>query len=513
MFLWLLAPVVLIAAPRGGWCGDGAAARSSLEQRVRSLIARYGFPYANVAVAVVCDKGEVVVSLNADEPFKPASNQKLLITAAALRWLGADHVYETTILATGPVREGTIAGDVIIRGGGDPNISGRFSGGRPAALLETWAERLRAAGIRRIEGDLVGDDTLFDDVRFLPGWNRAQEGRWYAAQVSALSLNDNCIDLTIEPGAAAGALARVSALPSCPFVELSGVPRTVAGGETRILVHRESGTNRISISGTIDRRLPHWKDSVTVDDPALFFTGAFASALEAAGITLAGRPRKAERSPAAAPPCSDGALPGEVPPREEIVLVRHTSTLKQDLPVIHKSSQNLHAEILLKTLGARISGEGSVAGGEEALRRFLRAKGLPEAGVVIADGSGLAHENRLSALLLARLLHGVKSEPYFEVYRDSLAIAGEDGTLRKHFEGASPLRGKLFGKTGSIAGVSSLTGFIEREGAVWCFSILVNGFAPRARSHRELQERICESVYEAMAEAAVAVEEEGVEEE
>jgi D-alanyl-D-alanine carboxypeptidase/D-alanyl-D-alanine-endopeptidase (penicillin-binding protein 4) len=220
---------------------------------------------------------------------------------------------------------------------------------------------------------------------------------------------------------------------------------------------------------------------VTVDEPALVFGSVLAEVLRKEGISLAGQVRKTRRS-----------APGED------LLLRHTSTLREDLPVILKRSQNLHAEILLKALGAKVAGEGSAAGGEEAVRRFLRAKKLADEGLVLRDGSGLSHQNRLSAGLLAKVLHSVKSEKYFPEYLRALPSAGEDGTLDERFKGLPQLKGKLFAKTGYISGVSCLSGYVVKGSSVWSFSILVNGLKGGAREAKRLQEEIGERIFQEM---------------
>lgn len=499
--------------------GRGGKLPSNIEQLIRS----HGFSRDGVAVVVVDDSGQTRVALRANKAFKPASNQKVLTTAAALHWLSPDYVFTTTVSATAPLLNGTIAGDVVVRGGGDPNISGRFYGDDPTALLKVWAERLYSAGLRKIEGDLIADDRLFDAVRFPPTWRRAQEASWYSAQISALSLNDNCLDVTVTPGRAPGSPARIQARPLAPVVRFQGKVATTRGGRTSIILNRKTGTNDISITGKIVRKRDVWKSHVTFDDPALVFVSAFARALSAVGVEVVGSPRRIVRpSLSAAEPTADiaprpAAGPGPVDPGAPgssasnmayalgrrgptEVLVRHVSKLVDDLPVIHKRSQNLHAELVLRVLGAEVGGEGSLAGGARAIRRFLAASGLPQSPLTIADGSGLSHDNRVSARLLARSLDSIRRADYFTLYRDSLPIAGVDGTLRKRFRHSDVrvLKEKVFAKTGFIRGVSALSGYVVRGERVWAFSVLINGFPPKARSPKRLQELICKRIYDAM---------------
>ena len=479
---------------------------ASLGARIAVEIARARFGEKNVAVAVVDENGELVVGINELESFKPASNQKLVTTAAALHFLGPDYTFETQVWACASLVRGAIAGDILVRGGGDPNISGRFHDDVADHLLRLWAARLYDAGLRRIDGDVIADDRFFDDERFVPGWNRSQEASWYSAQISALSLNDNCLDITVRPASAAGQPARVEIEPPCSLLQIEASPKTIKQGKTSILVHRKTGTNVIRIKGSIRKDRAFWKGHVTVDDPALFFAGAFVDALRKTGITVTGIARKAVRVDARASSVSGASDVAETRDQKSApecdrgqLLVQHASTLMEDLPVIQKRSQNLHAELLLKTLGARISGEGSRSGGERAIRRFLREKRIPTDGLVVGDGSGLSHDNRLTALLLAHLLHSTRGEPYFEQYRGALPVAGIDGTLKTRFRKPSVARGNVFAKTGFIRGVSALSGFVARGDRLWSFSILVNGFPPGVRSPKRLQERICEALYGALA--------------
>jgi D-alanyl-D-alanine carboxypeptidase/D-alanyl-D-alanine-endopeptidase (penicillin-binding protein 4) len=466
-----------------------------LEEEVHGLIARFvgegrDGGGAEVAVVVLGDKGEALVDIRGREPMKPASNMKVLTTAAALHWLGAGHEYETTLTARAPLVQGAIAGDVVVRGTGDPNLSGRFRGGDPAAIFRDWARKLREAGLRRIDGDLIADDTFFDDVRMPPSWDSRQEEAWYSAQVSALSLNDNCLDIRVSPGSRAGAAARVVLGPACSIVSLRQNVVTAASGSPRVIVHRKRGTNDISVTGNIGVKSAPWSGNVTVHDPALFFAATLEQVLEAEGIEVAGRARKLERATGAE---------RDRGPTQGRVLVRHVSTLAEDLPIINKRSQNLHAEILLKVIGARVEGEGSLSGGDKAIRRYLRERDLPASGLAVGDGSGLSHENKVSALLLAAVLdERRRSTKDFPLFLASLPVAGEDGTLDDRFKSLPALRGKIHAKTGYIRGVSCLSGYVLRDSRVWSFSVLVNGLRGGAQGAKRLQERVGERVYDAM---------------
>ena len=476
--------------------GVSAAPRATLEREVESIVRRYGYPLSNVSISAIDHRGKVRVALNGGQPFKPASNMKVVTTAAALSTLGPDYKFRTELIATSRVESGKIDGDLILRGTGDPNISGRFFDGEPTALLERWAAALHdQLKLTKVTGDLIVDDSFFDDELFLSSWKRSQEGRWYSAQVSPLSFNDNCIDVVIVPAGSVGSRARVEIAPATAAIQVSGSPKTVGGRRPRVTIHRKTGTNEITVGGKIGKNAAQMIDYVTVEDPALFFGTVLTEVFKRHGIVIEGVVRRVltgegfyDQNPRKA---SANTREGEV------LLVSHTSTVKQDLPVVNKRSQNLHAEILLKSLGARVVGEGSREAGATAIREYLTRKNIATDGIEVVDGSGLSHGNRVSSLLLARVLDSVKSESYYGEFKDSLAIAGKDGTLKRRFKRYRKLLGRVYGKTGAIAGVSALSGYLVDEQRVWCFSILVNRFPRKAKSPRDLQEAIVARLAEA----------------
>ncbi len=481
------AAMAISALSLGALPGETAPA-PSLQDAILALLQRDGCAIERTGICVLGDDGAVKAEVSADTPLAPASNLKLLTTAAALHVLGEEYAFQTTLTATAAPRDGVIAGDLILRGGGDPNISGRFYNDDPEAVLRAWAKAMHAAGIRTITGDLVADDTFFDDVRFCPAWDRGQEARWYAAQVSALSLNDNCVDITVRPGAA-GEPARVSVSPASPSVSVRGAPATDAKARTKVIITRRPDTNEIKISGKIRKGAGPWKDYVAIDDPAMFFAHTFAAVLGREGIRLEGAVRRAARDSAAAPP------PGAQ------LLIRHDSPLARALPVINKNSQNLHAELLLRTMGAVKFGEGSAAAGARAIRACLDALEVPYEGLAIDDGSGLSAGNRIAARTLGRLLHAARSQDWFPRYLDSLSLAGADGTLKsqRRFRAHPQLNGCVHAKTGSIARVSALSGYVRNGARLWTFSLLFNEPPRRKGAHTAaLQESIIREIHAAM---------------
>lgn len=466
----------LVLAAGAGTLLTGAPPRPAPSASWSDLLRKHGFRKSQVGLVVLDPAGKIRASVNADEPFVPASNQKLLVVCAALMELGVDFSYTTLLWSDRTPSGGVLAGDLMVTGDGDPNISGRFADGDPTALLREWSRGLRRKGIRRVTGDLLVDDFHFDQERFLPTWKKDQWSRWYSAQIGALNLNDNCVDVTVIP-TAVGGLARYRISPYTAYVTVKNRCRTTRSGGLLIRLDRVRGTNEIVLSGRIPRGRQSvasaaWSGPVTIHDPGLFLGTVLKETLEEEGVVVEGKVLR-DRS----------RLP-ELSRRE--VFHRHTSPLARDLPVILQRSQNLHSEVLLKALGAARGGGGSVEGGAQVIRGLLERLEIPAPGLEIADGSGFSPENRVAPLTLAHLLRHVSGEEFFPLFLGSLAVAGESGTLRRRLRRA-PVLGRVYAKTGSIAGVSTLSGYVcrggERDGEdaagveePWIFSLLVNGF-------------------------------------
>lgn len=464
-----------------------------LEKQIDRLLTAYGARKSQLAVTVIDDRGKARVLLNADTVLKPASNQKILTTAAGLTFLGADHEYVTRLMSRTPLRGGVVAGDVVIEGTGDPNISGRFHDDDPLAVFKTWVGRLKKAGLTKIDGDLVVDDSFFDDERYLSSWNRKFAGRWFGAEISPLSFNDNCVDIHVYPGRP-GEKARVKASPPSSFLTIVGAPKTVSGRKSNVRIHRAPDSNRITISGTIGSRVTNWHDHVAVVDPSLFFAHTLKDVLQGQGVRVTGKVRRITSVELVAKAVAK-AVAGAAPS----VLLEHRSTLLLDLPVINKRSQNLHAEILLKSLGQKLTGQGSVVGGGKAIRKFLEKIDVQPDGLIVADGSGLSYENRVTTRQLAATLHAMRSHSSAREFLDSFPIAGVDGTLKSRFKQRRHLFKRVRAKTGYVASVSALSGYVDRGGRVWSFSILVNAFTREGvGAAKTLQERIVDRIYAAM---------------
>jgi len=469
----------VIAAALTGACVGRCAAAEALRRRIDEVLASEKLGATRVAARVVtADAGKVLYSLRASQQLIPASNVKIVTSAAALHFLGADFRFRTRICARGRVRAGKIAGDLVVWGNGDPNISGRLYDDDPLALPNRWAKALARKGIREIQGDLILDDLAFDREYRHPSWDKAQHHRWYQAPAGALSFNDNCIDVHVRPGAAAGRRAIVTISPATTFVTLDNRVSTVAKGGAEVNLYRKIGSSRISATGRVPASAGEAKYWVTIDDPALFFGTVFAEALARQGIQIAGGIRKAQSPTGADAESAD-------------VLIEHTSRLGDTIAVMSRRSQNLYAENVLKCLGWRQYGKGTFANGTRAMSDFLAALGHREKDCVLVDGSGLSKSARLSPAILTDVLAAMYRSKHRDVYMASLARPGEPGTLRKRML-TGDVRDAVFAKTGYVRGVSALSGYVKtRSAGVLAFSVLMNDLACPLATARSAQDDLC----------------------
>ncbi|MHC4955476.1 MAG: D-alanyl-D-alanine carboxypeptidase/D-alanyl-D-alanine endopeptidase [Planctomycetota bacterium] len=414
------------------------AVEANLQEALGDSLRRSGINRSGLGVVVGRAGGPVLLSVNADTPRIPASNQKVLTAAAALRRLGRDFSFRTTF-AKAP------DGSLVVVGDGDPNMSGRFFDGDPNAVLRALARDLKKDGLTAAPGGIVLDAGRFDDEFVHPDWPVEQRDRWYAAPVAALLYNDSCWDITVRPGARAGAAVTVEVEPSLLRPRIDVACSTVARGARHgvHLLHAEDGGLRIQ--GGVVAGSSGEGGHLTVKDPVLFFGRALRAALDAAGIKVEGAVRR-----------------GSVAKREELLVYK--SSLRRTLGVMLGRSQNLYAECIYKRTGG-----GTFEGGAAAVRAVLAEMKIPVGGLVVRDGSGLSRGNRVAPVTLYRVLDGLRDEPAFV---ESLASGGE-GTLRRRYR---DLGKRIRAKTGTIRGVSSLCGYVEgARGNRYVFVVLANG--------------------------------------
>jgi D-alanyl-D-alanine carboxypeptidase/D-alanyl-D-alanine-endopeptidase (penicillin-binding protein 4) len=447
--------------------------------------------------------GETLYETNANRFFVPASNVKLFTTALALARLGAERRFTTTVRAAArPDPSGIIRGEVRLVGGGDPNLSARAlpyrpgsSDGNPLAAIEDLAAQMAAAGVRRVEGDIVGDDTWYVFAPYPEGWGVDDPQYEYGAPVSALAINDNAFTLRIEPGAAAGDPAALQFRPPLEFFQVDNRIRTVAVGERKIRFDRDPGGSQLRLWGSIPARDRGTEMLLGVEDPALYAAAALRSALAARGVTVTGSVGARHLLPNQIEDLTQGPTPDPTGWGFEIAR-RVSAPLVEDLRVTDKVSQNLHAEMALRAVARARRGVGSREAGVEEMKLFLDEVGAERTQYNLVDGSGLARLNLVTASTVMKLLQHMYARPDRESWIGLLPVAGEDGTLSSRM-GGTPASGRVHAKTGSLSHVAALSGYIERaNGDVVAFSMLVNNFNGRPTEVRGVMDKICNLIVE-----------------
>jgi D-alanyl-D-alanine carboxypeptidase/D-alanyl-D-alanine-endopeptidase (penicillin-binding protein 4) len=453
-----------------GAYATSAPAGTRLGDRIDAVLARPAVSRVTWGIEVRDPStGAVLYARNAARPMIPASNLKLIVSAAAAHLLPADYRFRTSLYATGPVRDGTLQGDLVLYGRGDPMISARYFSSR-TAVFEMLADSLAARGIRRVSGRVVADESWLDREYVREDWDPEDRLWWYAAPVSALGLNDNSIDFRVLPGAAAGSPARISALPASGAYRLENATRTVgSGGRHTLDFERGAGPGRVRAVGQIPVNAGAQTESFAVDDGARWTATVFRETLERRGIEVAVDEVRVVSDPAASVSTGSAALAEwRSPP------------LPQAIGPVLLNSQNWFAELLVKTLGREVSGRGSWEAGLALERAFLTGVvGIDSADFVLRDGSGLSANNRVTPRALARLLDYVRTAPRQAVVRQKLPVSGSpDGSLRSRL---TDLRGRVAAKTGYIGGVNSMSGYVTLpDGRELIFVVLANGPGDRA---------------------------------
>jgi len=434
--------------------------------------------------------GHTLYQQNATRFFVPASNTKLFTTSLALTRVGPDFTFETRVLADAPPdAAGRIAGDLRLVGGGDPNLSPRAIPyqkapitGSPLAAIEQLADQVAARGVTCIDGNVVGDDTWYVWEPYGSGWGIDDPQYDYGAPVSALTINDNTLLVSVRPGPREGDPAAIALDPPLEYYTIHNRVQTVAAGTAgRIHAHRAPGSYQLELWGTLPLGGRGEELALAIEDPAQYASLALRQALEERGISVAGAA------------VARHALPGETeePPAGEELARRVSPPLFEDLRVTAKVSQNLHAEMALRAVGRAARNEGSAQAGLEELKTFLAEAGVAPDGYAIRDGSGLARVNLVSPHTVVQLLRYMYAGPQRENWMALLPVGGQDGTLSTRF-GGNGSANRIHAKTGSLSHVAALSGYAQRANGDWvAFSILVNNFNTPAAEVRGVMDRIC----------------------
>ena len=435
-----------------------------LRRSIDELLPDSLFPPSNAAVRIISlTQGEALYDLNGDLALTPASNQKLFTAACALTALGPWYQFRTAVFldTTAPPR-------IIVRGSGDPILSTKD--------LDSLAAAIRAAAPPESSWTLAGDLSLFDDLARGSGWAWDDEPDPTAMFISPLSLNGNTVRVLVRPGRRPGDTARVEVDPVTSYVQVENSALTdTAGAKSSIDVSRNwrEHLNSITVKGTISPRDTAVDAVLSVTDPHWYTLTVLREKLEAWGLRC------------------NGILLDTVP-RGAPEIARRVHSLDSVLTYMDLTSDNLSAENVLKTLAAEKTGiPGSAEGGAEIVRQFLEGIGIDTTRIVVADGSGVSRYNLTSARAITTLLAAMRRKPeMYPVWYRTFPVAGVSGTLSGRMRGTAA-QANLRGKTGTLEGVSSLSGYVTTaDGEELAFSILMQHYPARAREYRHVQDRI-----------------------
>lgn len=512
---------------------SASAPPSSIADKLKPILSDPSLSHAEIGICVKTLDGQVLYGYNDGLLFIPASNAKLATTAAAFSLLPVENLtYTTNVVASGVIdSQGVLHGDIVLLGAGDPTLSRRRYPYRPPPpptsapapgasqivpveperqpqdmdQLDLLAQQVEQAGVRKIDGSVVGDDSFFVDEPYGEAW-AWDDLQWsYGAPISALTFAENTIELKILPDLASPNATVATWNPNVDYYTLENTMTPPPGGQSAHPgLDRRPGSLLVRAWGTIPSS--GLNVGLAVDDPAEYAAAAFKQALLGRGVTVTGAPSavhktsdatgsfSTERSqPVRFGPVTETSITAPVLDRR--VLATHVSIpLIQDIVLTNKTSQNLHAELLLRLLGKLFGTDGSFAEGTRVERQFLLDAGLNDADFFFYDGSGLSPDDRVAPRAFAQLLSYASRQSWGSAFRDTLPVAGVDGTLANRFKN-SPLKGRLCAKTGTLSETNALSGYLTgASGKILAFSIMVNGHRPGSEVEAQAIDRIADAI-------------------
>ncbi|MFE8699402.1 D-alanyl-D-alanine carboxypeptidase/D-alanyl-D-alanine-endopeptidase [Cytobacillus sp. FJAT-54145] len=454
--------------------------RGTLEEQISHILNHDPNLHGSISGISIrsANTGEILYEHNGEIRLRPASNMKILTAAGSLSVLGKDYTFSTEVLSNGKIRGNTLAGDLFLKGKGDPTLL--------ISDFDKMAKDLKESGLKLIVGDLIGDDSWYDDIRYSSDLIWSDEHTYYGAQVSALTASPNedydagTVIVEVSPGRKVNDKASITITPNNEYVSVVNTSKTVEHGENQdITITRDHGNNTIRIEGTIPLKNGYEKDWISVWEPTDYALDLFRHALEEQGIKIAG---KVERG---------------MTPSDATLLTSHQSMPLSELLIpFMKLSNNGHAETLIKEMGKKVADEGSWEKGLETLNTELAKYGVNPDTMILRDGSGISHVSLIPANEISKLLYTIQQKDWFDEFLYSLPVAGVKdrmvgGTLRNRMK-TELLAGNVQAKTGTISTVSSLSGYVKtKNGKTLIFSILLNNLMDDSKG-RAVEDQIVE---------------------
>ena len=471
--LVLLLASFVVAKPHrssSSLASSSSSSSLSLESRIQRAVDSL-FPKARIGLAIrSCRSDSLLRQIGAGDWFTPASTLKVVVTATALDTMPLDWMPVTRLSLDGVMKGRTFIGQLRVIGGGDPNISSRYF---PDALTlpRMMADSLKRAGVDTVRGGIVPDLSWFPGPSKPQGWRSYFFDTWYGALVSPLSFNDNVYLLKISPGEKIGDSARVSVFPDVGFVDIQNNLQTGKGARTQIVHLLDSATNKLTLSGVVGVKGSGEAMVLPVRNPAGYYIAALQRALLQRNIAF----------------IPDGKVQ---PSSSRQVFEFHSAPLLSILDEVNQRSQNLHAETLLRNVGAFRFQDGTTEGGVLAEKLFLRKMGLSAEDFYLVDGCGLSPDNKVKPGQVSLLLSKMTHHPQGVLFASSMAQPGVTGSGAKRLSGLDVAH-QVRIKTGFIAGVQGLVGYMgTSSGDSLAVTLFLNGYRGSDSKARDLMDTL-----------------------
>jgi serine-type D-Ala-D-Ala carboxypeptidase/endopeptidase (penicillin-binding protein 4) len=453
-----------------------------LQKQILSLIThpRYNAALWGIKIASL-DSGKTLFEYNSEKLFTPASNSKLYTMALALTRLGPDYRIKTSLYAKAkPDESGTLNGDLIVYGRGDPTISGEYNNQNVLKSLEPLVAALTNAGVKQITGNLIGDCSYYHSGPYGAGWSWDDMENDYGAEISALTINSNVLQLLVKPGEAPGSPAKLELSPPTTYITIVNQTETTAAKTKKRTLdfYHPVGENTIYVSGKIPMDDPGSSEDATMHDPAGLFVSLFKDVLAQHGITVAGKTRSMNWRDRAAQPLDFKSL-------VEIGSIQ-SRPMREIIRSVQKPSQNLYTDLMLEHVGTRAGlneGEDAEDAGIRELDKFLKDVGIKRGDTIFEEGSGLSRNNVTTPNATVTLLTYMSRQKTADVYFNALPVAGVDGTLHNRMKGTAAA-GNVHAKTGTLHWANSFSGYMTNAvGEHLVFSIMLNRFENTKGEH------------------------------